>query len=1296
MNATLWHKEKPFRNKLISDVQAEDKSNSLDYVRERAIEAGYLPEGADINALTDAMAEELAGKPTYSEEDRSIIENKAADDAWIDSVMEAADRLNIDTNGKTAQQVADEINAMPAPAYGMVEKIPPRPSQDRKADFGWNPGAKYLGKISQKYDPDQVAAAYKDAKPVPLRREEIMGPLLEAFDIPLYTGRKISKSSALGHYTPGNERVWVANHANIETLTHEVAHLLDDRLPEIKKLWHKKRKKKNPNEEEKAAYEQNAAIRKELKGVSYDVDKLYEGFAEFVRHWASRKEEAQERAPVFYDWFENFVETNEQYGPALRNLQNQIHAYYAQDAMTTARGKFGEEPDYSGHLTKRKDEKIAGYVDDLHGALLMEMDIEGRQVQGGVYETMRNARGVAGVVEGAVEFGAPKWLDDGSVVFVDLEGNPDHLVKKKGKKTKLVNNPKYKGGGMAKIFEDVLNEDGSLENVGLYMVGKRADFLRRQGREKRFNPAEIEALLALETPARKKAFEDYQKFNKQLLDFAQRAGVINGKNREEWETDVYVPFYPAGQGKPNTRSSQPGAMNVIVRLRGSETNLGDPIENIISNTNMLIRSAVFANARHKAIRTAGKKRGGKYITKIPKADARVQVLMDSIRQSMRDNFDRHMEISIAEEIENGGDQNEVIDKWRAEAESFNAEIDFMFDKTPGVFLMGLQTGLAPKGNRIVADMVDGKPIFYYVPLGQDLFLTALEEIPRSYDMGPILEKADTVRRVGQASITYALDFMWRNFVRDPISATVLSRYGFVPGVDNIKGMISYWAQDPTYREYLANGGAMASFWTNEEKAHKNLEAFHRKVGVDPATVLNTPRNFVNFVQKTANSFEVATRLGAGKRAREGGVNATGTVYEERDITTDFQMNGAEDWIQTFYKSVMFLKPGIEGIYKTYRGLATQENRAQVAKRLAALTAMSMANHAINMFNPLYNDLEDWDKNSYWHFYIPTPELIEHIHEHGISLPEGRDPKDLFYHGRLPKPWEIGGVSTLAERAMEGLYKKEPEQVPQMLKALWEMFRLPVAPQFMAPIIELFANRNFFTERKIETTGDEGVYPWARTSDRGSRTLQWYGLATRNWPKWMQLSPRRMKHLLRGYLNAWAEYGLMLSDAIFFDEAQDIPIDRLPGIRSFHKKTHGARSAAETKFYDWATEATMARQTAKRMVKRGFPEIADELRLTDEYKDAGLAAAAKKTVSGFNSTMNRISTRKELKDVQAEANRMARNKAMGAKVRKIKASKDWQDIGALKAELLIVFTDHRTDYMKGVLAKAEKNRNKRNK
>ena len=310
---------------------------------------------------------------------------------------------------------------------------------------------------------DEVSGVRPDKDP--LRREVIMKPLLKDMGITLYQGR-IKSRRFLGFYRRHIEEVRIKKMNDIEVAAHELAHAMDDRFPEIRKQW-------------MPATNANAVFRDELREVSYDRKKLFEGFAEFVRLWATQREEAQARAPEFYIWFEGLLDRNP-HGQAWRKAQNQMHQWFAQDGAARAQSKIGVTEDINAGLAGPGDKFRFEVVDDLHGILRMERDLLGELRPVGAYETARLTRSKNAFTEGVLLYGRPVIRPDGSHGF--------------------------EGKGLMQILDPVADR---IDDFLLYSVGRSANELMGQGREHLFTRAEIEGMVALERPEFRTAFEGY-------------------------------------------------------------------------------------------------------------------------------------------------------------------------------------------------------------------------------------------------------------------------------------------------------------------------------------------------------------------------------------------------------------------------------------------------------------------------------------------------------------------------------------------------------------------------------------------------------------------------------------------------------------------------------------------------------------------------------------------------------------------------------------------------------------------
>jgi len=124
------------------------------------------------------------------------------------------------------------------------------------------------------------------------------------------------------------------------------------------------------------------------------------------------------------------------------------------------------------------------------------------------------------------------------------------------------------------------------------------------------------------------------------------------------------------------------------------------------------------------------------------------------------------------------------------------------------------------------------------------------------------------KRVGQATITLTPDFMLANIARDTIMGAVMSRSGFRPVIDSLKGMRLRMTENPLYKDYIANGGGLSSLYLDEHHLRTKLEKFYTSQGIDARTVLDTPDKLLGFIETLGDAFEMSTRLGEYDRAHQ--------------------------------------------------------------------------------------------------------------------------------------------------------------------------------------------------------------------------------------------------------------------------------------------------------------------------------------------------------------------------------------------------------------------------------------------
>lgn len=426
---------------------------------------------------------------------------------------------------------------------------------------------------------------------------------------------------------------------------------------------------------------------------------------------------------------------------------------------------------------------------------------------------------------------------------------------------------------------------------------------------------------------------------------------------------------------------------------------------------------------------------------------------------------------------------------------------------------------------------------------------------------------------------------------------------FLPVVDSLKGMASRITKDDAYREFIANGGGMASHLLDETNMRAHLERFYTKKGINIKTVMDAPDKVMYGIETIADAFEMSTRLGEYKRLREQGAHPRHAAYAARDISTDFAMKGDSQVLGFMYDTVMFLRPAVVSMDRLYRGIAHDPNKGAIMAKSAAIAGMSAALYLLNRDNPKYQDLEDWDRDSYWHFFVPRPDGSE-------------------VHLRYPKIWEIGAVASVAERTMQHSLDGDPLGYgKESARILANLFNLNLMPQVLAPLAEQAANKNSFTGRPIETQGMEDMQPFMRAKPTTSETLKAAGMATRGLPESLQVNPVRAEALIRGYFNTWGMYGLMLADqGLFGDKLPAKRLDEMPVVRRFYEGEPAKHTRFETEFYDMLGEARRLHNTMRQLDKQNRPEIANEIEAKPmTLMDKQLERAAK-NLHGINGDM----------------------------------------------------------------------------
>lgn len=197
--------------------------------------------------------------------------------------------------------------------------------------------------------------------------------------------------------------------------------------------------------------------------------------------------------------------------------------------------------------------------------------------------------------------------------------------------------------------------------------------------------------------------------------------------------------------------------------------------------------------------------------------------------------------------------------------------------------------------------------------------------------------------------------------------------------------------------------------------------------------------------------------------------------------------------------------------------------------------------------------------------------------------------------RIPKPFEVGAIATLAERGLETAIEDEmtgarfAERFGHIMK---DNLAMNPVPQAIKPLIDLYANKDSFRGRPIETMGMERLEPTQRYTQQTSTVARGLSEAT-----FGALSPVQYDHLIKAYFGWLGAFVVGGADVV---TRPMTGAPTRPAIDTWKFATQGfltelpsPQSRYVSAIYDQAKEVEEAYATYKDMVAQGRREDAAE-------------------------------------------------------------------------------------------------------
>jgi len=653
---------------------------------------------------------------------------------------------------------------------------------------------------------------------------------------------------------------------------------------------------------------------------------------------------------------------------------------------------------------------------------------------------------------------------------------------------------------------------------------------------------------------------DINDFNKHMLDFQVDTGLVAPETRDILaEHDFYIPFYRI-MHSDSARTFRKGQnkladqRSTVKKLEGSDRRINSPIENMAFN----IAATIDRGMKNRA------------------ALINVNIALNSgavrlaPKNKKRNDADRQ-----AVETALGVADAPVPEEMLQLAEHLYSSTM----ENPETFTV----------------MRDGQIEKYQVD--DPLYLSALQAID-PVELSGVVNVLGMAKGLLTAGVTkFDPVFGLRNLARDVLSvqATQSQIKGYNPVKVGARLLGNMHRELPHTKDLMAAGAMFGGFdATSPVNVARQVRRLRGK-----GRILKTAGETADVLASFNQRLERVTREEVYAQALAQGMSKAEAMHQSLNVI-NFSRTGNNITLRSIYAIVPFLNARVQGLDRLVYG--AKENPKRFLLTVGVLAAATLALYAINKDNPEYEELEEWDKDNFWHFWLGGQ------------------------HFKIPRPFEVGVLSaTVPERAARLAMGDDTlgATVSSGLDALVNTFGLDPTPQAIKPLLDVAVNKDF-KGRPIVSMGQEG-----RLGDDqfDSYTSQTARLLSKMTPG--QQSPEVIDYLTRGYFGTLGSYFLSVTDGAV-GLATDLDEDTAPRrrteslpvagnfVRSFLPQSERASSSYTTEFYRIRNRVNAIQRSLSDAQKRG-----DVQRVQKLLKQERDEIAAYQTFNAVARTMTKM-------------------------------------------------------------------------
>lgn len=1033
---------------------------------------------------------------------------------------------------------------------------------------------------------DTDAQSLKNFSPIPegLRRSSILKEVSKKLSVPIRTGK--FRQRAAGIYKTKPKVIRLKNANDLEVAVHEVGHHIQALLGYGTKM---------PDPIRQMAY----AGAKDINA---------EGFAEFLRYYVTQENIAKQKAPEFYNEFTERLKDFPDVQDVLSRAKEAWNVWKTSPSAARVHS----------YIVKGGGKKDFPTLEDIYTQVKdslypIKKVVNLAKDRGHKFDPSEDPYIVARLLKGWTRK-ANQYLKEGTFQYDKEEGI------------------KNTGSSLRKILEPVYRA-GKIDLLDTYLVAKRAagDSRIIRGFSGQLSKEDFaQTVMDLEDQFKDVADELY-KYSSELLSFLENSGgiskgtadVIRENNR------FYAPLYRVMDTAETSglKSRSIDKLFVPKKLKGSSRDIYSPTENLIYNTYAIVNSAERHRLGNSLTRLSKLKGMGDIIEKIPfpleprkinKEDflrllnqygdfKKVSTIKTEEKEITRmlNNFklspSGKMEGVAKEALKNRGwsegEATQIIERIKSAAPNDrNSIVEKTIEKTT-IMMIKEELDLSGMPDSVIHTF---RPAYRAAP-GEIIIYENGE--PRLYEIDPDLKKAiesiDSeainlfikvaafpAKMLRAGATTFSTEFPIRNPIRDQLTAYIQSKYGFVPGVDFIRGLFHILNKTELYKKFNASGAAHSAIVSMDRNyMSKNLKGLMTKNKMI--------KNPLEMLRAFSELTEEATRMGEFAKGfkKEGGDYQAMLEggFAAREVSLDFGRTGG-DGAKSANMISAFWNARLEGIDKMVRSFKERPGTTAL-KAFLGVTIPSIVLWYTQKDDPYYNELPTWRRTLFWNVVIHNNDGTLKI-----IIP-------------IPKPFEWGLLfGSIPEAALDWAYNKDKDFLKDVAKQIGQTLNMIPIPTALIPVFEWWAGKSWFFDRPIVPRSKEELSPVFQFSGHTSETSKLVARGMDKIPGLKEVaSPSKIENLIYGYTGGFGRTALGATDkmlktfgAVKIPPEPTMTLSDIPGIRAFAVRFPSANTRNIEQFYKKYSDLNRKYEDTREMAGiRGKSKIVPSLRVEEK-------------------------------------------------------------------------------------------------